>query len=220
MIHQTLSASLSDIAEPYHLAANVMWHSIVYDKPSLLRYLYATYSYVTASVPLMQLALTRLDCSVVTPYADYLAQHIEEERHHDEWLIEDLKELGGCYKLSHTECPQGSIQLAGVGYYTIIQWHPIALLGYIFALESAPPSIGDLRAIEDRCGVHANGLRTLYEHSSTDIEHRARLFEVIDAINADLAYAEMISATLVATLRAVLTMFEELRVACRLSQPL
>jgi len=61
-----------------------------------LDYLVALHAVIRASVPLMQAAQRR--CSELTadpvaaPLAHYYAIHIDEELHHDDWLLVDLAE--------------------------------------------------------------------------------------------------------------------------------
>src|SRR5687768_7088625 len=62
-------------------------------------YLCRLHGIIRASVPLMEAALAQSrqrtgEDAVAAELVPYLAQHIEEERHHDEWLLEDLARLG------------------------------------------------------------------------------------------------------------------------------
>src|SRR4029079_128797 len=62
-------------------------------------YLFTVHSIIRASVPIMEMARERaLSLSsgdqVAADLADYLVEHIEEERGHDEWLLGDLEAIG------------------------------------------------------------------------------------------------------------------------------
>src|SRR5215213_6879673 len=62
-------------------------------------FLVTVHQMIRATVPLMRTALQRcreLDYTdpVAAAMAPYLGQHIKEELHHDDWLLEDLEFLG------------------------------------------------------------------------------------------------------------------------------
>ena len=62
-------------------------------------FLVELYSIVRCSVPLMERALERAEQlaahdELARVTAGYLRLHIEEERHHDEWLLDDLVAAG------------------------------------------------------------------------------------------------------------------------------
>src|SRR5918994_2667394 len=61
-------------------------------------YLFMSHCIIRASVPLMEAARDaardRDGDRVASLVADYLESHIEEERGHDQWLLEDLASLG------------------------------------------------------------------------------------------------------------------------------
>jgi hypothetical protein len=49
--------------------------------------------------------------------ADYLRHHVEEERHHDDWLVEDLELMGLDRQAIHGGIPTSTIvSLAGAQY--------------------------------------------------------------------------------------------------------
>ena len=87
---------------------------------------------VRATVPLMKASLRHcleLNDSdpVAAALAPYLTQHIKEEMHHDEWLLEDLELLG----IPRTEVlrripSSQTAAMVGSRYYWVLHHHPIA----------------------------------------------------------------------------------------------
>jgi len=100
-----------------------------------------TYDVARASVPLMEAAQARCQAlsssdAVAAGLIPYLAYHIEEELNHDVWLLDDLEELGVARDLVLARPPSlTAARLVGAEYYWIYHDHPIALTGYIAALE-------------------------------------------------------------------------------------
>jgi len=98
-------------------------------------YLIALHGVVRASVPLMEEALCRArelapGDAVAAGLLSYLARHIEEERGHDRWLIEDLEVLGVPERDVWTRTPaESTARAVGAQYYWIRHHPPVALLG-------------------------------------------------------------------------------------------
>jgi len=92
----------------------------------------------------------------------FYAKHLEDERHHAEWLREDL---GDHPVVLHF----GAAQLAGMAYYLIRHVHPVSLLGYMLALEGRPIPMEYVEAVERQHGVAT--ARTLRLHAEEDPKH-------------------------------------------------
>jgi len=92
----------------------------------------------------------------------FYLKHLGDERHHAEWLKEDL---GDQSIVLH----YGAAQLAGMAYYLIRHVHPVALMGYMQALEGNPMPIEYVESIEKQFGVKAG--RTLRIHAENDPGH-------------------------------------------------
>lgn len=161
-------------------AAAQMWSSF---SPERLypEYLIALHGVVRASVPLMEEALraSRVlapDDPVAAGMLTYLEHHIEEERGHDQWLLEDLEVLGVAPAQVWGRPPADSTARAvGTQYYWIRHDHPVALLGYVAVLEGRPPTVEALDRIVERTGLPPSAFRTLYRHAEADVSHSADL---------------------------------------------
>ena len=150
-------------------------------------YLVAMHGVIRASVPLMETAVATArgmeGDPVAAGLADYLAEHIEEERHHDEWLLEDLAVLGISSSEVLARPPSPSIAaLVGAQYYWILHHHPVALLGYIGLLEGNPPPAALIGELMQRTGLDRGAFRTLIAHSELDPHHRDELEERLDSL--------------------------------------
>jgi hypothetical protein len=150
-------------------------------------YLFMSHCIIRASVPLMErarhVAQTLPGDDVAAIVADYLETHIEEERHHDEWLLEDLAALGVGREEVLTR-PPSAIVAAFVGsqYYWIEHFHPVALLGYVALLEGYPPVASEIEQLRRRTGFGPDAFRTLSLHGELDPHHGEELDQVLDSL--------------------------------------
>lgn len=149
-------------------------------------YLVATHGVIRASVPLMERALERAqatDDPAAAALAEYLEHHVDEERGHDDWLLEDLQVLGRSRDEVLARPPSTSVAaLVGAQYYWIEHHHPVALLGYIGLLEGYPPTIADVDALMTRTGYEREAFRTLIRHAELDPLHRDDFDEMLDRL--------------------------------------
>jgi hypothetical protein len=168
---------------PVQAAATALW-----TKPGLRErypaYLAAMHGLIRASVPLMEAAvrgcgrLSPQDHSA-QPLAGFLRAHIERERGHDDWLLEDLAVLGA------DEPGVASDEVAalvGAQYYWVEYVHPACLLGYIAVLEGCPPDVGFTARLPALTGLPAPAFRTLAWHAGHDRSHCGELDKVLDSL--------------------------------------
>jgi hypothetical protein len=207
----SLSSTLAEETHFHHLVSKVKWLNLLRDRESLVTYLTQTYYYVMASVPLMEFAVDTQFSKSNDKFRNYLLTHIKEEMHHDRWLLEDLKLL----RVKENDLRSRPVippvgKMAGYAYYTIAHRHPIGLLGYIYALEAAPPTNEVLRRISETCGVPLAALRTLQEHGENDLAHRAELFAFIDSLEMSSWQQNIVVDTAVSTLCSCIELFDVL----------
>jgi hypothetical protein len=151
-------------------------------------YLVLLHQIIRASVPLMQAARAQaLQLPSSDPLrqllADYLTQHIDEERDHDEWTLEDLGSIGLSRQeiLDRIPAP-ATAAFVGSQYYWIYHYHPVGLLGYISVLESDPGTPDIYDDLERRTGLPKALFRTYRMHGELDPQHAEELNEFIDSL--------------------------------------
>ena len=179
-------------------------------------FLITSHGILRASVPLLELARERAlargeDDAVAVALADYLVEHIEEEQHHDEWLLEDIEVVGipRAEVLARPPAPAVAT-LVGAQYYWILHYDPVAVLGYVAVLEGYPPSnqlIDDLMA---STGYDASAFRTLRLHGELDIGHGAALDEVLDRLPLTREQSAVIGLSAIHTVDALARAYGEL----------
>jgi hypothetical protein len=151
-------------------------------------FLITSHGIIRASVPLMRTARDRAAerasadavCAALAPYLD---EHIEEELHHDDWLLDDLETLGHDRDGVVARPPTATVaELVGAQYYWVLHFHPVAVLGYVALLEGYPPSPAMLDEMQDRSGYPADAFRTLRLHAELDPGHGAELDRMLDTL--------------------------------------
>lgn len=161
--------------------------------------LFVLYSTIWATVPLMEEAVRiSRERSASDPVAaelvPYYETHIAEERHHDEWMLEDMETLG----LNRAEVltripPSGLAAAVGAQYYWIYHYHPVALLGYFAALETDPVPASVVESAAAGSGLPRSAFRTLFLHSEHDFDHCAELNRLIDRLPLEPGHIKVMS---------------------------
>jgi hypothetical protein len=180
------------------------------------RYLVALHTMVRASVPLMQEALEvtnskYLDTPCGVRLAAYLTNHIPEESGHDEWLLEDLAQLGYPSSVATTHFPSPAVAaMVGAQYYYVRHVHPCVLLGYISVLEGYPPSAAMAERGSELTGYPKIAFRTIRKHANLDPHHKLDLETAIDEMQLDDKQLSMISANALLTIDYVHQLIRQL----------
>jgi hypothetical protein len=171
-------------------------------------YLIGLHALIRSTVPLMEAGRDRAQAMagtdpVAAGVAAYLGKHVEEERHHDEWLLEDLQVLGVDRASVLARVPSPTVaSLAGAQYYWTLHYHPVAVLGFFAFAEGFPPSRELIEDLIDRTGFSRDAFRTLIEHGDLDPGHRDELDTTIDGLPLEpnhevvLGLSTMLTATL------------------------
>lgn len=197
---------LRQSAGPYHAAAAELW-----SHPRLRAlfpdYLYRIHSIIRASVPVMEAARDKAATMASGDPAcaalhTYLAHHVPEERHHDDWLLDDMAVLGVSADAVWARRPSSIVaRLVGAQYYWIQHHHPVAVLGYIGVLEGTPPQEAHIRDIMRRTGLPPKAFRTFIKHARLDPHHRDDLNDMLDAIPLTREQEQLVFANAVETQR-------------------
>ncbi len=139
-----------------------------------------TFHYVKHSCSLMNRACAHLG-NDRSDLQCYLAQHIAEEVGHENWVLNDLEELG--YKresvVSSPPLPE-TLNLIGSQLYVIDFCHPAGLLGYIYVMESQAPTEESLLMIQESYEIEPTAMSFLIRHGEADVQHKRELVNALD----------------------------------------
>jgi pyrroloquinoline quinone (PQQ) biosynthesis protein C len=144
------------------------------DRGLYLAYLAEAYHHVKHTCPLLALAASRCGQGDER-LRDALFEYIEEEKGHDEWILEDIKALGGdAEAVRRARGGPAARVMVGYAYYAIERISPYALLGMVHVLEGVSATIATQAAQSIRAGIGdtgGGGFSYLESHGSLDQDH-------------------------------------------------
>jgi Iron-containing redox enzyme len=179
-------------------------------------YLFSCYCIARASVLLMQTARERAlslgnEDPVGAALAPYLEGHVVEEMGHDQWFLEDLGVLGWDRSAILTRPPSATIaSMVGAQYYWVLHYHPVALLGFLTALESNPPSRSLIDELISKTGHTPKAFRTLIEHADLDPHHEEELYQLLDDLLLTREQSAVLGLSAIHTLHMTAVSLEEI----------
>ena len=148
-------------------------------KELYLDFLSQAYHHVKFTVPLLASAVSQCGPDD-RRYQSALFEYIDEERGHEEWILEDIEALGGEPESIRNSTPRFPCKImVGHAYYLIDRVSPYGLLGMVHVLEGMAVSLAEnaVRAIRETVrGTADAGFKYLTTHGALDVEH-TKLFE-------------------------------------------
>jgi len=179
-------------------------------------YLVLQHQIVRATVPLTEAALEQArglpDADpLAAPLAEYLLEHVDEERGHDDDLLDDLAVLGLGREHVLARLPSPSVAaLVGAQYYWLLHHHPVSFLGFVGVMEGYPPPPELVELLLKRTGYRREAFRTFAEHGELDPGHRDHLDRTLDALPLTDEDEAAIGVSALATLDGATRVLEEL----------
>lgn len=190
--------SQADIAERY---------------PELLFHIHCV---VRATVPAMEVARKAAEARsgsdpVAAAVGAYLARHIPEELHHDDWLLDDIEALGVPRETVLRRIPPPTAaDLIGSVYYWVQHAHPVAWIGYAAITEGHPPSGEFLREVMERTGLPRDGFRTYLKHAQLDPHHSREMYAALDAMPLKPEHSSLLGVVAFQTIHHLAALFNAL----------
>ncbi|MDE1176068.1 MAG: iron-containing redox enzyme family protein [Edaphobacter sp.] len=213
--HSNVLWSKIRLAEPrLHAATQAFWShpQLAEILPSFLVQLHRV---MKGGIDLMRIARERAlsmpGDPVAAIVAEYLEEHILEEKDHDAWLLDDIGTLGISPEEVAGATPLAAVvSLLGAQYFWALNIHPVAVFGYLIVLEGKPPVAAELEMIRRRTGLPASAFRCLHEHADNDPHHIAELNSTLDAMPLTTEQEEYIALSAFQTIDSVAAILEEL----------
>ena len=149
-----------------------------------LDFLAEAFHHVKHTFPLLALAASR------TPdqrYQDALVEYMEEERGHENWILNDIRAVGG--DADRVRDGQGGPAcriMVAYAYYAIEHISPYAFLGSVHVLEGISVLLADqvADAMKASLGLESDtGFTYLRTHGSLDTEHVAFFRTLVDGFS-------------------------------------
>ncbi|MEN0036396.1 MAG: AMP-binding protein [Cellvibrio sp.] len=138
-----------------------------------IEFLTQAYHHVKHTVPLLMAVGSRLPAEKES-YREAIAEYIEEELGHQEWILNDLAACGEEKETIRYGRPNMATELmVSYAYDTVMRNNPMAFFGMVFVLEGTSINLASPAAdiIQAHLGLPNKAFSYLRSHGSLDQEH-------------------------------------------------
>lgn len=138
-------------------------------------FLSQAYHHVKHTVPLLMACGARLS-SDLEWLREAMAEYIEEELGHQEWILNDIKAAGGDPERVRNSQPGLHTDImVSYAYDTIARKNPVGFLGMVYVLEhtSTELATGAANTLKRKLCLPDAAFSYLFSHGSLDLEHIA-----------------------------------------------
>ncbi|GAB6044119.1 TenA family transcriptional regulator [Endothiovibrio diazotrophicus] len=150
-----------------------------------LAFLTEAYHHVKHTVPLLMACGARLP-ERLGWLRDAVAHYIEEERGHEEWILNDIRNAGGdAEAVRHGQPALPTELMVAYAYDTIARGNPVGLFGMVLVLEgtSVQLALNAAAAIRQGLGLGADCFSYLTSHGELDQEHVGFFEELMNRLD-------------------------------------
>ena len=138
-----------------------------------MAYLVQAYHHVKHTVPLLMACGSRLPVEKEWLRAA-IAEYIEEENGHQEWILNDIKACGGDPEAHRYGMPNPATELmVSYAYDTIQRGNPVGFFGMVLVLEGTSVQLATHAAetMRESLSLPASAFSYLSSHGSLDVSH-------------------------------------------------
>jgi pyrroloquinoline quinone (PQQ) biosynthesis protein C len=131
----------------------------------------------------------------------FLYEHMQEEKGHEEWVLNDLLAVGVAREASLAHQPEPhTLALVGYNHWAADRRHPCSVLGMLYALEVIASVYGGpfASALKERLLLEDDrGVSFINSHATLDAEHMAQLREILNLLDDDASRDAVVESALV-----------------------
>ncbi|MCP4388988.1 MAG: iron-containing redox enzyme family protein [Gammaproteobacteria bacterium] len=162
-------------------------------------FLVEAYHHVKHTVPLLMACGSRLP-ERLEWLREAIVHYIEEEVGHQEWILNDIQNLGGGKEPVRQGKPSLPTELmVSYAYDTVARNNPVALFGMVYALEKTSSTIATYAAgqIVSALDLKPNAMSYLVSHGSLDIEHMQHFEKLMNRLEDEQDKAAVLHSVVV-----------------------
>ena len=155
-------------------------HDGQFSRGEYVAFLTQAYHHVRHTVPLLMAMGARLPMDKEF-FRESVAEYIEEELGHQEWVLNDIAACGVDKDVVRHSRPAMATELmVAYAYDTVMRNNPMAFFGMVFVLEGTSTALATQAAdiIQQRLQLPDRAFSYLRSHGSLDIKHMA-FFETL-----------------------------------------
>lgn len=153
--------------------------------PQYIAFLTQAYHHVKHTVPLMMACGSRLG-ERHEWLRQAIAEYIEEEIGHQEWILNDIAACGGDADAARRSRPHPSTELmVAYAYHQVDRHNPVAFFGMVHVLEGTSTALATHAAdtIRGALALPPEAFSYLSSHGSLDLEHVAFFEKLVNRLD-------------------------------------
>jgi thiaminase len=165
-------------------------------RDSYRAFLTEAYHHVKHTVPLLMACGARLP-ERLEWLRRGVAEYIDEEYGHEQWILADLTESGFDAAATRAAAPSAETELmVSYAYDTVQRGNPVGFFGMVLVLEGTSAAIATRAAqiIEARLELPRRAFTYLLSHGALDQQHVAHFDALIDRLDAAADRAALVHA--------------------------
>lgn len=153
--------------------------------PTYLAFLTEAWHHVRHTVPLLESCRAALPARLawMRPAFD---EYVEEERGHDDWILDDIRAAGGDPQAVRRArpCPATELMVA-YAYDGVARGNPVSFLGMVHVLEGTSVALALAAADRIQSGLRLpdTAFRYLRSHGTLDVGHTEHYASLVDALD-------------------------------------
>jgi pyrroloquinoline quinone (PQQ) biosynthesis protein C len=143
-------------------------------RPQYVAFLGEAYHHVRHTVPLLMACGSRLEGKIADWLRPAIAEYIEEEKGHEEWILDDIAASGGDPDAVRAGKPGAATEvMVAYVYDYIARRSPVGFLGMVHVLEGTSVALATqaASALRASLGLPPGAFTYLTSHGSLDQEH-------------------------------------------------
>lgn len=169
LVHDTEAARAEFLAVPFLRAGA----SGEVSREQYIAFLTQAYHHVKHTVPLLMACGARLP-EQLNWLRTAVAEYIEEEIGHEEWILNDISECGGDAEAVRNSAPGLPAEImVAYAYDTIARRNPVSFFGMVFVLEGTSVQLATraAEALQIKLGLSKRAFSYLLSHGALDMSH-------------------------------------------------
>lgn len=179
--------SATEMARADFLHVPVVQRALAGDvsREEYLAFLGQAYHHVRHTVPLLMACGSRLPESRAW-LREAVAEYIEEELGHEQWILDDIAVAGGDPEMARDAHPLPATELmVAYAYHVIDRGNPVGFLGMVFVLEGMSVALASRAAdaMRDQLKLPRSAFRYLFSHGSVDQDHVRFLESLVNKLD-------------------------------------
>lgn len=161
-----------------------------------IAFLTEAYHHVSHTVPLLMAAGSRLPASQ-EHFREAIAEYIEEEIGHQEWILNDIRACGAdAEAVRHGQPSMATELMVAYAYDSIARGNPLAFFGMVYVLEGTSVNLATAAAqiVQQRLGLPDRAFSYLRSHGSLDIKHMQFFEQLMNRVESPTDQAAILHA--------------------------